>query len=395
MAPKALALPLALLLPLAGCVSTADLQPAAAPAGDTPLVLPASEAWQAFHTTEAIAERLHAWAAEHPDLVTVRGLGQSIQGRDLWAAVLTEGPVGDKPAALIDGGHHANELEGIEMVLYTGDFLLANLGNSTVRDILRTTQVVLVPLVNPDGHANPEGRTRGNALGVNLNRNYDIDWGNPLGANSAVMGTLAHQTGQPMPSVTIVAENAGDAPFSEPEARAMRDLMEDLGPRLAFYLTGHTNAHSVAVPWAAQDPPFRIPPEHEAVFQHELAWIQEHTEYLAGRAQWGNLSAGLPYSPSGSSADYAYQMWRIPSATFEQAFGPTAVLTENYAERMASDDPGLEYWMKAGLPVVWHWLLNARELQDWQLPERDVPLPEGVPPEPPAGMDGAGCICPD
>jgi hypothetical protein len=302
-------------------------------------------------------------------------------------AVLTDPAPAAAPkrVAFLDGGHHADELEGIESVLYTGDFLLANRGNATVARILRETEVWLLPLVNPDGRSQ-EPPTRGNALGVNLNRNYDVDWGNPAGANNAVMGTLAHATNQPMPSVTIVAENGGDAPFSEPETRAVRDALAEAGTRLAFYVTFHTNAHSVTVPWGAQDPPFPIPPEHEQVFQYEVEWIRAHTEYLAGRSGWGNLEAGLPYSASGTSRDWAYATHRIPAYTFEQSFGPTAVMTEDFAQRAQQPDPGLEYWMLAGLPFLMHLLANAGHLQAWELPVEDVALPEGVPPVPPGSF---------
>lgn len=386
MMPRGGVLPLALLIPLAGCIGAVEeVQTASVPEAplDDAMALVDEILYGEFHTTEEVAEKLQGWQEADPELVKVRSIGKSIEGRDIWAASITIGE-GEKPVALIDGGHHASEVEGIEMVLYTGDFLLGNLDNATVRGILETTEVVLVPVLNVDGHsASP--RTRGNALGVNLNRNYDVDWGNPLGANNAVMGTVAHRTGQPMPSFTIVAENAGDAPFSEPETQAMRDLMDAHGPRLAFYLTHHTNAHSIIVPWAAQDPPFRIQQEHEDLFQYELGWFRDNTEYLVGRASWGDFSAGLPYSASGSSMDYAYMMWRVPSYTFEQAFGATALLTPNFVNRIQQEDPGIVYWMKAGLPVLAHLLANAPKLKAWELPTADVELPEGVPPEPPGG----------
>jgi hypothetical protein len=59
---------------------------------------------------------------------------------------------------------------------------------------------------------------------------------------------------------------------------------------------------------------------------------------------------------------------------------------------MAGEDPGLEYWMRAGLPFVMHLLANAGHLQAWELATEEVALPEGVPPEPPAAWDGAGFV---
>lgn len=65
---------------------------------------------------------------------------------------------------LLDGAHHGNEYAG-------------GGSNATVRQMLRDLQIHVVPVVNPDGWV---AATRYNGNGVNLNRNYDIDWGNPL-----------------------------------------------------------------------------------------------------------------------------------------------------------------------------------------------------------------------
>jgi carboxypeptidase T len=340
---------------------------------------------QAYHTLDELSEKIVAWNETYPDLVDVRVIGHSIEKRPIWDVIVTDerfdtaADGAAKLTPLLDGGHHANELGGIEYTLYTVDFLLENHAtNATVRQLLRDLAVHVVPLVNPDGYVR---QTRGNALGVNLNRNYDIDWGNPLGASNFVMGTLAHATGQAMPSVTIVAENCGSGPFSEPETQAMRDLMHELAPTAAFYLTGHTPTHAVISPWAAYEHPFEIPADHHRVLEAELQWIREHTQYEAGKAEWANFSAGLPYSASGSSMDYFYVVAEKPAFTVEVEWFATAVTSDAWPTRQLQPFEGLRYWMDATLPLSMHLLLNAQALADWD----DVPdttlVPEGsVPP---------------
>lgn len=327
-----------------------------------------------FHTLEEIEAKLLGWQEAYPDLVSVEVIGESIEGRPLYDVIVTNQNVpGPKLAPILDGGHHANELGGIEIMLFTVDFLLQNHErNATVREIVDTLEVHVVPLVNPDGYV---VQTRGNALGVNLNRNYDVDWGNPGGASNFVMGTLAHATGEPMPSIPVVAENCGPGPFSEPESQAMRDLFERLKDRTAFYLTGHTPTHAVIAPWAAFEPPFPVPEEHHAVLEAELSWIRENTEYEAGKAAWGNLSAGLPYSASGSSMDYYYVTTGKPAFTLEVEFWYSSATSEGFPARALAPYEGLRYWMDATLPIPIHMLENAARLSAWELPTETTIVP--------------------
>lgn len=268
-----------------------------------------------FHTFEEVQAHIESWTGSYPGFVELRTIGASRNGLPMWDVVVTnEVALGPKATVLFDGGHHGNELAGVEMTLYLIDLILANRANATVASWLDALEIHSVPIVNPDGYV---AQTRGNALGVNLNRNYDIDWGNQLGASNGVMGTLAHRANRSMPSVIIVAENSGPSAFSEPETQAMKALMEEIGPRLAAYLTYHTPTNALAAPWGAFDPPFPLEPEHDALIEHVLQWTRDNTEYRAGKAQWGNFSAGLPYAASGSSQDYVFANWLAPSFTLE------------------------------------------------------------------------------
>jgi hypothetical protein len=329
-----------------------------------------------YHTWEEVEAKLHAWNETHPRLVELRQAGTTNQGRAVWDVVITDETVaGEKLAPLLDGGHHGNEYAGSEIMLYVGDLLLENHGtNATVQEMLRRLEIHIVPVVNPDGYV---AGTRHNGMGVNLNRNYDVDWGNPLGTSNPVLGAVSELTDRPTSGVGLVAENCGPFAFSEPESQAMRDLMESLAPRAAFYLTGHTPTHSVIAPPAAYDEPFVVPPDHRQVLDEELAWINSNTEYEAGYADWGDFSAGLPYAASGSSMDYFYMVARKPAFTVEVEYFVTAVTSDDYPGRLVQDFEGLRYWMDATLPLPMHLLANAAQLAQWQSPTEDPLLPEG------------------
>lgn len=347
----------------------------------------AHESPDAFHTLEEIEARVLAFQERRPDLVRVEEIGRTLEGRPLYDIVVTNfSREGEKPAPFFDGGHHANEILGTELVLYTVDFLLDNYErNATVREWVDGLEIHLVPLVNPDGYVR---QTRGNALGVNLNRNYDVDWGNPGGASNLLMGTLAHTFNRSMPSVIVVAENSGPHAFSEPETIAMRDRLEQLDDRLAFYMTYHTPTNGMIAPWAAFDHPFSVPPEQDDVLWGVLDWVRENTEYKAGKAQWGDFSAGLPYSASGSSMDWAYMRHNVPAFTLEIEIWYTSAFSDEYPERVyLTPYQGLRYWLDASLPIPLHLLANAHALSEWDAPTVDPPLPEGVPPARPAELD--------
>ena len=71
------------------------------------------------------------------------------------------------------------------------------------------TELRVVPTLNPDGVAD---RTRGNAHGVDLNRNFPFGW-RPLGG----------------------LEYSGPHPLSEPESRAARDLIRRTAPDITIW----------------------------------------------------------------------------------------------------------------------------------------------------------------
>lgn len=364
--------------------------------GDLPVLLPDMEWFAAsyregvgFHSNEEIAARIDRIAAARPDLARIETIGASRGEREIRALVLTNESVGGtKLAPFFDGGHHGNENEGIESTLLLAEYLLANNDrNSTVRDMLARFEIWIVPVVNMDGNA---AQTRGNAMGVNLNRNYDVDWANPLGGTSPPMSLAARVTGQPMTSVGgPFGEHPGTEPFSEPEAQAIRDVLSSLDTRLAFYASHHTAVPALLVPWAAFEPPFPVPANERAVFDSLVDWARAETIFRAGGSSWGNVESGLYYSASGTSQDWAYATHRVPAFTIEVAgCGQNAVLDprwgpDNVECGTIGDGSDLAYWVQAALEVQMKLLSNAEVLHRWEEPASLPLLPEGVPPEGP------------
>ena len=62
-----------------------------------------------------LSDALHALVAARPDLFSIRSIGTSFEGRDLWLVTATRfstGAADDKPALWVDGNIHATEVAG-------------------------------------------------------------------------------------------------------------------------------------------------------------------------------------------------------------------------------------------------------------------------------------------
>lgn len=363
-------------LALAGCTTDSGPQPLIPFSEAGGLALPgAGLPLTGYHFTSDANRALRALEAMHPGLVDVEKLGESVRGQEMLLAKVTNEALRAPGRAIgfIDGCHHGNENEGCEAPLYAAYFLAENYAtNATVRWLLDSFELHFLPLVNPDGH---DDQTRTNQNGVNLNRNYPTDHGNPAGLSypwDQPVNGLAGERGLDLPLAT---ESGGAEPLNQPEARAVADHMDELGEDLAFYLSFHTNTHSVVVPWAAFRHPRPIPQEHEAVFQSMLGWINQHTTYQAGRTQWGDTSGNLSYAASGSSMDWAYDCCQVYSSVMETFIGSAGFSMDPNAPPAQPGRPDAAWWSNSTLPYILKLAMNADLLRDWQEPAREFPYP--------------------
>ncbi|HEU4599347.1 MAG TPA: DUF2817 domain-containing protein, partial [Solirubrobacterales bacterium] len=123
-------------------------------------------------------------------------IGHSVRGRPIVA--LASGPADAPLKVLVFGDIHGDETAGMRVVRR----LLA--ATAPAR-----TRLLVVPTINPDGVA---AGTRGNAHGVDLNRNFPYRW-QPLGGG----------------------EYSGPRPLSEPESRAAERLILGFRPDLTIW----------------------------------------------------------------------------------------------------------------------------------------------------------------
>ncbi len=128
-----------------GCVSGALAQAHVEPRHEI--------AFNRYYTVEQMYAHLRAMERAYPEIVKVRSIGKSGEGRDLLVATLTAPGSDDraKPAMWIDGAIHANEVQAGEVCLYTVWYLATNYGhNERITELLDDYAFYVMPLVNPD-----------------------------------------------------------------------------------------------------------------------------------------------------------------------------------------------------------------------------------------------------
>ncbi len=83
-----------------------------------------------YHSYPEMVSHIKAVAARHPGIVRIFSIGRSHQGRQLWAAEISDNVGVDEgePEVLFDGLHHAREHLSAEMPIYILDLLADNYG---------------------------------------------------------------------------------------------------------------------------------------------------------------------------------------------------------------------------------------------------------------------------
>jgi len=342
---------------------------------DQPSILPNWKDGE-YHDYYETTDMLSDFKVKYPDLVNVFSIGKSVLGKDIWCIRITnENNTKSKSSCLIDGCIHGCEWEAGEACLYLAEYLIINFDtNKTINHILNSSEVYIVPLVNPDGR---QDDSRFNDNGIDLNRNFDIDFGRIRGS-SMPLGKLFGRIKIPyiktprlhkwFPSFPPFLTNSGRRPFSEPETQSLRDFMRGIKNNdFSFYVNCHTAMHIFFGPWKAFKPPFEISDDKQKIFDIAGEWIGKNTEYE---------NKGLFYGSSGTAADWCFKIFRISSFSFE-------ILSEDYEPGAGGGKhDSLVHWMKTTLPVFLYLLVNIDNLRQWRIPDIQPFLPEGVPPEP-------------
>ncbi len=284
-----------------------------------------------------VKEILEQTVADHPDIAALYDIGDSwektagISDRDILAIKISDnvGVEEDEPEFLLMALHHAREWPTPETALNVIQNLTEGYGlDARVSWLIDNREIWIVPVVNPDGldyaltvddmwRKNRRDNLDG-TFGVDLNRNYNgSENGDPLGAWGGA-GTS---------DLTSSDVYCGEAPFSEPETQAVRDLARAHDFQVAFDF--HTYDDSVMWPWGYTT---NLTPDDE--------YLVDIGQQLAALNGYTAAQSVAMYATTGDSLDWLYGSLGIFAILFEMGgteFHPEfeedvlEIVYENYA----------------------------------------------------------------
>ncbi len=264
-----------------------------------------------YRTYPEMVTALQTAAAAHPGVVTLIDIGDGWEktvdraDRDIWAARLSARPGLGLPQVLYVGGHHAREIAGPEVALNLVDLLSDGYGvDPLITYLLNNREVWIVPMANPDGHIRAEDGSlwRKNVddangacypdywwatPGIDLNRNFNWEWG--WGGSSPYACDETYR---------------GPSAFSEPEDRALRDLVN--ANHFTASISYHAYGDQVLYPWGYTD----TPPADGGLMSAlatKMAWYSGYSHYQ---------SIGL-YPTNGDLCDWTWGAAGLPCFTVE------------------------------------------------------------------------------
>ena len=181
-----------------------------------------------YRSYAQICSTMAALADTYPLICRLETLGLSVQNRPILMMRVTDNPQIEEaePEFRILGPHHGDEKIASEITLSFLQYVLASYDSSTVvRNLVDSTELWVIPIVNVDGHV---GNRRTNANNVDINRDYGYRWSG--------MGS-------------------SPSPFSQPETRLMRQ--HDLDNSISMEFAYHSSASYVNYLWDNHpaDPP--------------------------------------------------------------------------------------------------------------------------------------------
>lgn len=182
-----------------------------------------------YYTYDEVLALFDTWAAQYPGIFHREVIGYTLVGNEpIWAAKISDNPSVHEaePRILIHAAQHANEMNGINAVVFLMNRILSRYGQqSYYTNMVNNLEWWFVPVLNIDGHRlcwdgvphwaswrKTQRDNDGNGLytypndGVDPNRNWDFKW---AAYDSSQIWSTRYK---------------GPYPFSEPEVVAIRDF---------------------------------------------------------------------------------------------------------------------------------------------------------------------------
>jgi murein tripeptide amidase MpaA len=254
-------------------------------------------------------------AALRPELASTAIIGQSWEGRDMFAITISgpdtpENRQADRPVVFIFSTVHAREWIAPMTTVYYASKLVEDYDTDPrVQALLDSVRVVIVPMGNPDGYLftwsdyrywrknRRNNSIRNNSFGVDINRNWGYEWGGQGSSGSSSSDTYR-----------------GTAPFSEPETATLRDFALSFGDQLIAHMEYHSYSQLVMYPFGYSTFP---PPEPDLTYFGLLSGELSDEIKSVHNKNYDPIQAANLYPHAGNSPDWFYGELDITSMIIE------------------------------------------------------------------------------
>lgn len=138
------------------------------------------ETYNKYYNYEDLTRLLKGMAQKYPHIANLSSVGQSVEGRELWAMRITKDPGVDatgKPKCKYVGNMHGDETISRQVLVYLVEYILTKYGQDPrITELVDTTDMYIMPSMNPDGFEKSiEGDCNGDAGGRQNARSYDLN----------------------------------------------------------------------------------------------------------------------------------------------------------------------------------------------------------------------------
>ncbi|KNA19103.1 hypothetical protein SOVF_064740, partial [Spinacia oleracea] len=199
-------------------------------------------------------------------------------------------------------GQHGRELITSELALRVLSILseeefLPKMDRKSMNNTLDKLIIKVVPMENLNGRKRVEAGDlceRRNGRGVDLNRNWSVDWG------------------KKEKDYDPYEENPGSSPFSEPESQIMRKIALSFEPHL--WVNVHSGMQALFMPYDHRN----TTPDGASSAKMKALVNDLNYRHFQGHCMTGSGGGSVGYLAHGTATDYIYEIAKVPMAfTFE------------------------------------------------------------------------------
>lgn len=313
----------------------------------------ATNARYEYYTYSKMTSLLKNHTQNYSDIMTLTSLGKTYENRDIWLVKLSENVNvdEDKPSVLLMGAHHGNEKPSYEVLIYFINYIVENYDKENtdndndglinediidgfdndndgaidedpsedrIRSVLASTQIYLMPMVNPDGVEYDWRKNRAPNYGDDGQSDSITSYGVDLNRNYGYMWNIVNFFPENYFYEYITDEHSwvyrGEEAFCENETKAVKNFVETHD--VSISLSYHDYGEFMIFPWMHSSQ--RTP--HEQLFRsigRNMSKINKYELKIYG--QYGEREYLVPrfQGTPGSSENWLYGEHEIIAFTME------------------------------------------------------------------------------